>query len=648
MNQTHYHNSSRRTHRKRFSVSRLSSDTLPEYTSPLGWTKPASHISQDDQLSDRPPDYPDSTEEADADTEDGASQSVLYVPQHFPQPSPRRARRYPARKRQQSTSDPFLDTLLERSVHALEMSNALLQSSMSTQSSLSMLLSPDSVADRSLEVRARNLSTRISGNKGVHESWMDHLEEISKEVDGLFKDDGKANGLTPINEGAVSQSLPTSHMPDLRHRRRPSLLELNGSSSHASQLQFSHPDRNDLVAPAPRALTQYVESTVDPELIILPSTLGLRASSSAHSADWQEASFTASEQNPSSSQSLPLHPEQPSLNQTPAYELLSSFVKRSESSTPPPALSTPRSFTSLVRRGSTSTINTERGSKMSPSPPPLRSVHSPDRCRRGSASRSRSLTPRRTVSPAPRSMTPPIEELSASSDSTTSSDNHPTGYRTVQSLRKILDEHPSSASVDAVPFRDPRRLRAPAFLPVSPPPAPAAGTSTATASISRLYTKGRHSLSARAPSPPARSSLKVPSVPSTPAPSPSTSSLTEMFGSGVARALGSAPPSGVSTPKRISFAELPESYSSSRPEGAPSKFKDKKARSRSKRRGKGKGKAGVDGSDEQDGSGWLTGWLLGGTSGVALGARHEERIEERMSRGWGTRPGFGTMDDWAV
>ncbi|KAH7931332.1 hypothetical protein BV22DRAFT_1077265 [Leucogyrophana mollusca] len=649
MNPNHYYNPPRRIHRKRFSVSRLSSDTLPEYSSPLGWTRPGHHPSQDEQLSDRPPDYPDSTEEADADTEDGAQQSLVYVPQHFPQPSPRRARRHPARKRQQSTSDPFLDTLLERSVHALEMSNALLQSSMSTQSSLSMLLSPDNVADRSLEVRARNLSTRISGNRGVHESWMDHLEEISKGVDGLFAEEGRPNGSPTADDGAVSRSLPTSNIPDLRHRRRPSLLELNGSSSNASQLQFSHPDRNDLVAPAPRALTQYVESTVNPELIILPSTLGLRASSSSHSADWQEVSFTASEQNLTSTQSMPILPEQ-TQNQTPAYELLSSFVKRSESSTPPPTSATPRSLSSLVRRGSSSTISTERGSKASVSPPPLRLVHSPDRCRTnkaGSASRSRSLTPRRPVSPAPRSMTPPIEELSASSSDSNSSDAHPTGYRTVQSLRKILDEQPSSVSVDVLTRKDPRHLRAPAFLPVSPPPAPASGTSTATASISRLFTKGRHSSSARAPSP-VRSSLKVPSVPATPMPSPSTTSLTELFGSGVAKALGSAPPSGVSTPKRISFAELPESYSSSRPEGAPSKFKDKKARSRSKKRGKGKGKGGTDDKDDSDAGGWLTGWLMGGTSGVALGARQEERIEERMSRGWGTRPGFGTMDDWAV
>ena len=56
-------------HRKRLSALRLSSDstvtTLPPYTSPP-WN---GHASLDMSDSDRPPDYPDSAEEADEDTD---------------------------------------------------------------------------------------------------------------------------------------------------------------------------------------------------------------------------------------------------------------------------------------------------------------------------------------------------------------------------------------------------------------------------------------------------------------------------------------------------------------------------------------------------------------------------------------------------
>ncbi len=55
---------SRTRHRKRFSLSRLSSDTtatLPEYSSPI-WTLPVPD--------DEPPDYPDSADEADEETDD--------------------------------------------------------------------------------------------------------------------------------------------------------------------------------------------------------------------------------------------------------------------------------------------------------------------------------------------------------------------------------------------------------------------------------------------------------------------------------------------------------------------------------------------------------------------------------------------------
>ncbi|KAG1892165.1 hypothetical protein F4604DRAFT_1697944 [Suillus subluteus] len=620
MNLSNHHHQSRRTYRKRSSVSRMSSDTvhtLPEYSAPLNWSKTSNSAFYTGNESDRPPDYPDS-EEADADTEE---QAVAFPPQRCQLNSPRRAAPYTRRRKRQSVSvpaaDPFLDSLLERSVHALEMSNVLMQSSISTQCSLSALLSSEVAPDRSLEVRARNLSTRIRLNSGVHGTWMAHLEEISKGVDGLFNEE--VRDISPImpDEPAISQSLPTSNIRDLRNRRRPSLLELNGSCSSASQLQFSLPKRDFLVAPAPRALTQYVESTADPGMIILPSTLGLRASASSHSTDWQDHTLVRQPEL-QSSQSLPVLSGQPLEIPTPAYSLLSNIVMRSESATPPPTdTSSPRTF--IPRRGSTSTCSTERGSRFS---------------NQKSASRSHSTTPRRPVTPLPRVMTPLIEELSpASSDSS----DHPTGYRTVQSLRKILDEQSPSTSINSPPRKDRKQSRSPNFMPVTPVPAPVAGTSTATASISRLFTKSRHSSSTRPPSPPTHSSLKAPSVPPTPRSSPSIGSLSDMFGSGVAKALRSNPPSGLSTPKRISFAELPESYASSRP--GSSKISDKRKNRSRKRKGK----------DEEEGEtlGWFERLFIGGPMSTNS-ARIDDRMEERISRGWGSRPGGGTLDDWAI
>ena len=628
MNLTHHHHhQSRRKHRKRTSLTRLSSDTvqtLPEYTSssPPNWNKSA--ISEGNE-SDRPPDYSDSEE---ADTEE---QTPACVPQHHQFNSPRRTPSYKRRRKRQSVSaleaDPFLDMLLERSVHALEMSNALLQSSMSTQSSLSALLSPDG-QERSLEIRASNLSTRIRLNSGVHGTWMDHLEEISNGLDGLLDEDVRARGTAKADGATFSQSLPTSNIRDLRHRRKPSLLELNGSSSNPSPLQFSYPKRDVLVAPAPRALTQYVESTADPCTITLPSTLGLRAPAPSYPTGWQDQGLTLP-QELQLSHPWPVPSVQPHEFSTPAYNLLSNIAKRSESATPPPAATFPRAF--ISRRGSASTCSTERRSKSSMSPcSRLRKEPSPDRHHASeSASRSRSTTPKPHASPPLRVMTPPIEELSATSSD---SSDHPTGYRTVQSLRKILDEQTSSVPVSSIPRN--KQLRFPNFMPVTPAPTPVSGTSTATASISRLLTKGRHSSSTRPPSPPTHSSLRVRSVPPTPSPSPSAGSLSDILGIGVAKVLGSNPPSGVSTPKRISFAELPESYASSRP--GTSKFqKNRKSRSR-KRKGKDE--------QEDEGHGWFQ--TLFGVGSVSTGSARGE--EERMARGWGSRPGGGTLDDWAV
>ncbi len=120
---------------------------------------------------------------------------------------------------------------------------------------------------------------------------------------------------------------------------------------------------------------------------------------------------------------------------------------------------------------------------------------------------------------------------------------------------------------------------------------------------------------------------------------------------------GSSASSTRSTPKRISFAELPEPYGSERGGGSGRGFEKKRSRRAKKRGGKGKGRSkgemedGSDGSDsEDDDKGWWVKLLLGTGSvrNLSLG-RPEERVESRIARGLGSRGGFaGGIEDWAV
>lgn len=628
----------RRTHRKRVSALRLSSDTtstLPEYISSTGWHRPEY---TENIPSDTPPDYPDSAEEADEDTDTDAN-TISYVPHtttaastspRAHTASPRRPKRFQqTHKRRHSTqlysqaqsNDSYLDSLLERSVHALEMSNTLLESSISTSTSLSAVLADDSRADSTLETRALNLSSRIRGNWDVQASWSGDLNEITRRVEVLFGDEEDARfggGGAHSREGTgVSCSLPnsTSPPPHLhRPRRRPSLDLQQKSESAVPRLHYSQQDRSRLIAPPPRALTQYVGSTQDPEAIILPSTLGLRCPSSFHEHRTFYETASSSTTSLHSTPSLPKLNDKPLEPSTPAYNMLSSFVARAPSSS-----STPSSnFTSSFRRGSSS------ASSSSTEPRNSRSPHkSPDRARQDACRKGH------------RPMTPPTEE-SSSSDGCIAK-------QTILSLRKILDDQPQPTRSKLPP--------APAFLPRTPAPVADAATSTATASISRLFTKGTHSSSTRPPSPPRHSSMKRTSS-ANPSPSPTVLSIPDMlsvFGG------GSTPSSGRSTPKRISFAALPESYISTRPEGSLTKFNKQKQRRRKRGAGttvvgEGKGKEG------EEGAGWWSGWLLsggGGVGGTPHGltmslARQEERVQDRVTRNWSGRGYGGGLDEWAV
>jgi hypothetical protein len=443
------------------------------------------------------------------------------------------------------------------------------------------------------------------------------------------------------------------------NRRRPSLDSGEAVSEKASTpgLHFTRQSRQDLISPPPRPITQYVPSVELSDEILIPSTIGVRSQPSIYQApQWKSVSELASSSTTSlltvPSMSTPLLPPQltdkPLEPSTPAYDMLSSFVKRQPSSGPnTPSTSLTTSFMASLRR--TSSFSKRRSSSTSRSP-----------CR---APRTQH---RDAVCHRP--MTPPVEESSSSSEGCMAK-------RTVQSLRKILDEQPAPVARTAALGLTGDRLKAPKFMPRTPAPLPEASTSNATASVSRLFTKGTHSSSTRAPSPPRQSAMKHSrhnsSAPTSPnsakhLPLPlSTSKSALSVPDMVSKAFNgrtdamSASSSGRSTPnKRISFAELPESYASTRPGGAgSSKLKEK--HNRKKRKGD-LSSSSVGGAASPDGGlgfstarWWLGGGINAGLGGLSIGlARHEERTEDRMTRNWGGRMGVGLLssgfDEWAA
>ena len=738
----------------RFSSDRTAS--LPEYIPSPGWnhfnrssgrTKTELHHEElIDSFWDRPPDYPDSAEEADEDTDDADN-----VPQHTHLPlsaslsprvhhssSPRSKRFLPPpvtptqthRRRQSSQShllrsprsqlhhkprqaserlfvpsadqpvsdsaDPFLDSLLERSVHALEMSNTLLQSSISTQTSLSTILAGGDTAgsnrETMLEASAMNLRSRIQDEWDARAAWADDLEEITRDVEGLFGGAGpatipsalptpstmtEAESVLDGQEGVgvgVSMQRPSSHRRERStasgiscslpaastlssaslawNRRRPSLDLHEAAADQLTMpgLQLARQSRDNLVSPPPRPVTQFAPSIQLSDEIVIPSTIGVRSQPSIYQAP-QFASCSTTSLLTIPSLSTPLLPpkltDKPLEPSTPAYNMLSSFVKTSSG---PSSSSTSftTSFMSTIRRKSS--FSSRRSSSTSPCP--------------------RRRTPHHDAT-LQRPMTP-VEESCSSSDSCMAK-------RTVQSLRKILDEQPPPVARTAALGLTGDGLKAPKFMPRTPAPLPEASTSNATASISRLFTKGTHSSSTRAPSPPRQSAMKhsrnnSSSTPPTPistkhvpllvpstSQSASTLSIPDMVSKVLNGPAASASTSGRSTPnKHISFAKLPESYASTRPGGAgASKFKEK--HNRKKR----KGTLGSDASSDGGlGFGMARWWLGGASAGAGAGgtagfgglsmslARHEERMEDRITRSWGGRMGVGLfsggLDEWAA
>lgn len=576
--------------RKRYSPSRLSSDTtltLPEYTDArIGslsrdWIAESGHPS----ISELPPDYPESAEEADEETDD-------FLPAPI-QLSPRRLRRIRSVARANkhkslysgkagAQSDTYLDSLLERSVNALELSNTLLQSSMSTQSSLSNILSSPNTADASLENRARLLNTRIKGNKDVHEGWLDDLDDLAKGIDGASHDEVDI-------EKTVSQSLPTTGLA-LPHRRKYSRRDSVGSNRGLAEPQRSPAaTQNVFIRPATRRSS--VDDATNPTLDL--------------SNPYGKPNFRP----PSTRSSSTVSARLPSIRQidSPISSAYVAFHYLTE-------LNADWNHRPSSRSGSPNPEDRYQGS------PLKRSLKS--------RSRSRSWSRTSNHSPAPpisRNIPTPIAELPSNSDSSSSSNS--LAVHAVESLRKILEDTvPEDAKGKA-----PLYPRSPTFLPRSPAVVPVLGTSTTTTSITRMLKKGSHSTSTRAPSPPKHSSLKRP-------PSELLTVNLNMH-AGLISPYSSGISSGRSTPRQVAFGPLPEPYSSSK-EGGSSKLSMMKRRGRSKTKQKPR-------ENESDRSWWKT-WLLGGSELSMAPDRHEERAEERFGRSWGRPAMGGGLEDWGI
>ncbi|KAG8791060.1 hypothetical protein FRC12_010250 [Ceratobasidium sp. 428] len=246
--------------------------TLPEYTS-----SPPAESSGTEAMTLRvveaPPKYPQLTAEEADEERDEVGDVVRRV----------RVRRRRSMSMSSSSSDPYLDSLLARSVHALELSNALLQSSMSTQSSLSALLSHDDrTLDRSLDSHARFLTTQIHASD-ARRAWVD---DIARQVDSL---EYEYPPPSPATSG-LSQSLPDTQGGFMDRMRAARI----GTEFEDVDILPARPRRREgglqrgerPRSPPPRCMTQYInaEGNVSdgPDSILLPSTNGLRAGPRVH------------------------------------------------------------------------------------------------------------------------------------------------------------------------------------------------------------------------------------------------------------------------------------------------------------------------------------------------------------------------------
>jgi len=196
--------------------------------------------------------------------------------------------------RNESNDDLYLDSLLARSVHALELSNALLQSTISTNTSLTSVLHSEDVLDRSLARQQRNISATLREGQQLQAAWMGEMREVVEDVEDLF-DDGQhsynmrdvywPHAATTTGSLPSTSSSPISSLSSRHPSTRAPLPEHSRTTSSSSGGALRRGERPR--SPPPRALTQYVsvahskgtttETTASVDSIFLPSTTGLRA-----------------------------------------------------------------------------------------------------------------------------------------------------------------------------------------------------------------------------------------------------------------------------------------------------------------------------------------------------------------------------------
>ena len=280
---------------------------LPEYSPKL--TSPSS--------SDAPPTYTDV--DAEDEGEDEGDDKAFPLPTTSPRSqrrsltttrtngatdSRRRASSLQGKRRSsasrslnnESNDDLYLDGLLARSVHALELSNALLQSTMSTKTSLASVLHSEDVLDRSLARQQRNISATLCEGQQMQAAWMGEMRDVVEDVEDLFDDGEHPHSMrdeyeywprAAVTTGSLpsTSSSPLSSLSPRRPSTRALLPEHSRTTSTSSGGGLRRGERPR--SPPPRALTQYVsvahskgtttETTAAGDSIYLPSTTGLRA-----------------------------------------------------------------------------------------------------------------------------------------------------------------------------------------------------------------------------------------------------------------------------------------------------------------------------------------------------------------------------------
>jgi hypothetical protein len=675
--------------RKRISSNRFSTDTttsvttLPEYSTssspPSSAKTPLSSIWDNDD--GNPPDYTAplvshiptplalKNYRGDVDAED----------EDVRPPSRPRRRIVHHKSYSNASSDPFLDSLLERSVKALEISNALLQSSANTKSGLSALLEDSPIADNSLEFQARNLSRRIQATRAQEA----RADEVFRGVDRFIDD----------TEG-ISRSVPTDHEQHMRVHRQQSYLSRQASGSgHLPFLRESREFDLNFLQP----YMDDVESGVDSlsevsegQVVLVPNTPDPRYRYESDDLRSPAPSSTSSYglYNPALPAILTNHASEPS---TPAYNLLSSIVRSSARSGSPSGtvkrmysantLTSPtphqQSFIPKIRRGTESddpglgrgrgrgrgrgktrdfSSQSVRTSLLAPLPsipiPTSSSFNSQTWPTEPGHRRKRSHSAAPSIQTPRPSMRPPTPLMSSSSmtarlsstsekgvekDVQTRGHKDVVAFRTVESLKKILQQESEARTF--LPPETP----APSSKAAGKQRAPDERPSQSTPTKKTFYTL---SASHRSDfSPPTLERLPVLSaltLPDPPEPSTSASASSSMPSPKISHNLTPIRPSSLKRPSsnrsspyssgrsspKVSFSELPPKYHAER------------SRGRTLRRENAKPDETAAG-----GSGWLWGW--GWLSGLGA-STGDGAVRRAREEGGGGRPVYGpaSLEEW--